>query len=224
MFRLVLWRSCFELFNLLKIAGFRGKPVLYFAFGGNLSPSLMETRRISVLSSLPFLLDDYKLVFDQQGPFEGGGFASVNPTPGSSVLGMIYAIPKIDELRMDYFEATLFLRKYRKVHKDTLEGRVYFYQTRFPKEGLSPTRKYYDGILKAYEAASPLAGGNLEELKRVRVLENEVAVTEGRLLIRDYACLGKYFRPLLAAYDRVCFWIFLKLVFRPSIFGNLVPR
>jgi len=224
MLRVVLWRSYFELLNLLKIFGWRGRPVQYFAFGANLDPAVLELRKITVRSGRPFALNGYKLVFDHQGPFEGGGFASVVDSPGSVAYGKLYEMPYIDELRMDCYEAMPFLRRHRKIRFHSPVGEIYFYQSRSPRPGLVPTRTYFQKILTCYESTPDFPVEFLAEFRETAVLPDEKPVKNLNFVILQPHRYGRVLQPWLERYDRFCFGFFLKLIYRPSLFDKYIPR
>src|SRR5690606_36396078 len=104
MYRLALWRLGCEIVNLVRLVTHGKRTVQYFAFGANLDPQVLKARRISPLSEKPFVLKDHELSFCHPGPFEGMGFASIEPKGGNCVYGKLHELGIVDALRMDFYE------------------------------------------------------------------------------------------------------------------------
>ncbi|MDB5037205.1 MAG: hypothetical protein JWQ35_733 [Bacteriovoracaceae bacterium] len=223
MLRVLIWRLCFEVLSLLKAFGLKGKTSYYFAFGGNLDPSVLERRRISVASREIALLSDHEIKFNHEVPFEGVGFASVESKKGSEVPGMILEISKIDEWRMDYFEGCLIFNRYRKSRTQIGTKRVFYYFSGRPLEGLKPTTDYLKKILAGYRLFLNEDSTIIKKLLTVESVQNMIIKRPPRFLIINYNCLGSRFRSVLEWYDSQCMKLFVFFIFRPSVFQKWLP-
>jgi len=224
MIRLFFWRLTFELLDLLDLMGFKFKNVYYFAYGGNLSTEVLKLRDITVYHEFPYILENYKLVFDQPGPFLGSGFASVRQAKLNNVYGKIYQISLIDKWRLHFFEASLFLAKYKVITQKKGNLSYFFYQTNIPKLGLLPTQQYLTKILSCYKDYGPEADHFVETLKNWPVLINQIPAKNINLIIQNYLFFGKKCEKLVRKYDHLLTTFFLKLIWRPGIFKTFLQK
>jgi hypothetical protein len=119
--------------------------VWYFAYGSNMASSVLVRRRgVRPLSSERARLADHRLVFDLRGiPAVEPGFASIAPSPGDHVHGVLYRLTRADLARVDASEAPAY--KSVDVEVDAaISGRVVAstLRNRRPVSGLKPSRRY----------------------------------------------------------------------------------
>jgi hypothetical protein len=162
------------------------RPVGYFAFGANLDPKVLARRGMRVLGEKELLLRDHVLLFNQAGPFEDFGFASVEAAPGRMVYGKVLTIGRVDAIRMDFYEVLPFIRRHRRVWVEQDGARVFFYQATHPKAGQIPSREYLDKILYSAERSRIIPPALLEELRATPTLEVLIPRRSPHFLIDDY--------------------------------------
>jgi hypothetical protein len=221
MLRIILWRLSFELLSFLKFLGFKGKTGFYFAYGANLDPVVLKKRRIHYKSKEVVLLKGYKLHFNHEIPFEGMASASIEEaSPNESVPGVLYELHKIDEWRMDCFEASWIFGRYLKVRSHLNGKDFYFYRSGRSLAGLKPSRIYLNKILNGYRLLTEVDPAYLKALEETPALDEMIPMKIPRFLVLNYECFGKTLAPLLHAYDRLCMKVFLFFIFRPAIFDR----
>jgi len=80
-------------------------PLLYFAYESDIDPEVMAKRcavfRFRFVAHLP----EHKLVFPLVSESWGGGVASVEPTQGETVWGVIYEVPDAQAKALDKLQA-----------------------------------------------------------------------------------------------------------------------
>ncbi|MCB1197511.1 MAG: gamma-glutamylcyclotransferase [Deltaproteobacteria bacterium] len=158
-FRIIAWKICFIVLETLRpiILRMYPKKIWHFAFGANVSPVTLKTRKMLIFSSHDFLLDDFELCFDRPGPYKGLGFANVYEKQGAKVYGKLYQMYWFDCLRMDFYEGVPFLRRHQRVWKSQENHCFYFYQgsalNNKPKRDPSvrPTAMYIEKIRQGME-------------------------------------------------------------------------
>ena len=166
MLNVIAWRVAFELANFAKFLTTRGEQnVFCFAYGANLSDSVLQRRKIRLVSRRPFVLKNYQLNFKHPSPFAGVGFASVEPSESGKVYGELLEFSKLDALRMDFYELVPILQRYKRIVHQQDGIQFYFYQTGFPAEGLEPTSKYLSFITDYLESRPDVDSLYLNELK-----------------------------------------------------------
>lgn len=230
MFRLLLWRLGAEFWNLIAIIlsfdsfGFFARlnpPTNYFAFGANLDPAVLYRRRMRVLSQEEFLVRDYEMRFTQQGPFQGGGFASLEETPGKVAFGHLLQLTRVDAIRMDFSELVPIFRRHRRV-TITQDGRTFFfYQATNPVEGLIPTDEYKERIMQAAEKSTLIPPDLLAQLQATPVLKTLEPATGLNLIIEDIEAWPPFCHGLLRLYEDWCLAIFRRTV-RWSLLNPLI--
>lgn len=204
MLRILLWRLLFDWKHLQKFLFPCRAAEKYFAFGGNLDPTVLRTRRIEILKEEPYVLKDHAISFNVQGRFQGMGYASVEEQPGSVVYGKIYEISKIDAQRLDYYEASPFLRVYKRASQPLAGKEMFFYQAVNPQPGLKPTQKYLNYIVDAYKSCDHVPNEVIDELSSFPVLTSWDTPKEPHFLIQDYHRFGRVLSGLLKSYDALC--------------------
>lgn len=144
--------------------------VLYFAFGANTCSDVLVRRRgIVPVASEPAELADHRLAFVQRGvPLFEPAFASVLPSPGSRVHGVLHELRARDMARLDRMESGGYARLERPVighRRGAVSAQLYV--TRSPKHGLAPSRRYRDLIVRgAREHGLPASW--IDELHAIR--------------------------------------------------------
>jgi len=118
--------------------------VCYFAFGANMSSSVLRRRGIEILSREPARLPGYRLVFDLAGfPWIEPAFASIERHPEREVHGVLYRLTPDQLARIDSYEG----RAYSFIEVE-VEGassgttRCRTYRSRRATPGLRPSRRY----------------------------------------------------------------------------------
>lgn len=225
MIRFLIWRSFFEALCLLKLIGFRGRDAHYFAYGGNLDPQVMRRRAMLVRKKAVVRLPGYGLRFNHAVPFEGVGMASIEPADGESVPGLLYTLPLIDAWIMSCYEGDFVLHRYRR-ETATIEGvNCFFYVSNRRKEGLVPAQAYLAKVIAGYEGIMADPNDPLWlRLKRQSSISELKPLFPPAFLFTRYDALGSWFKPILVHYDRACVGVFLRFVFRPSIFDRWLQR
>jgi hypothetical protein len=210
MWRLFAWRLELEFWNflafLLQFPLFRrlqhfDRPVGYFAFGANLDPSVLARRGMRVLDEKELLLRDHVLLFNQPGPFEGFGFASVEAAPGRMVYGKVLTISRIDAIRMDFYEVLPYIHRHRRVWAEQDGVRVFFYQATHPQAGQIPSREYLDKILYSAERSRIIPPALLEELRNTPTLDVLIPRRSPHFLIDDYGSAPDWLVAWRKRYD-----------------------
>lgn len=123
---------------------------LYFAYGSNMDLYQMNYRCPSSEVIGKATLNDYKLAF------RGHGFATVLPSPGDAVQGVLWWIASEDERRLDFYEG--YPRHYEKetvtvYAADGTSQEVMVYTMAAPlKDRITPpSPPYLEGILRGCE-------------------------------------------------------------------------
>ena len=222
MLRYIAWRLLFEICNIRRCFGHGSGRVRYFAFGANLSSTVMRERRIEPFSAEYFTLEGHALNFDHPSPWRGCGYASAAPLAGGAVQGVLYTLSERDAARMDFYEVVPVLGRYRRTWVEQGGERLYYYQTMRPTAGLKPTSEYLGYILDGL-ASHP--GVDAPGLKRIAVIETG---RPGEFVV-DYRGELPAYGPhwmyrLHSAYRKLEMRIFLNLVYRLSLTEHLIRR
>lgn len=230
MLRLLIWRLGFEFWNLVAAIisiDFLGlferfnPPVAYFAFGANLDPAVLYRRRMRVLGQEEFLVRDYEMRFTQQGPFKGGGFASLEEAPGKVAYGRLLLLGRVDAIRMDFSELVPIFKRHRRVTM-MQDGRTFFfYQATNPVEGLIPTEEYKGKIMQAAEKSALIPPNLLADLQRTPVLDELTPATGINLFIENISAWPDFLQGLLRRYEGFCL-AFFRHTIRLSLLSWLI--
>jgi len=230
MLRLLFWRLGFEFWNLVAaLLSFDSwglfdrfnPPVTYFAFGANLDPAVLYRRRMNVRSQEEFLVRDYEMRFTQQGPFKGGGFASLEKAPGKVAYGRLLVLGRVDSIRMDYSELVPIFKRHRCVTQ-TQDGRTFFfYQAITSVEGLIPTEEYKGKIMQAAEKSALIPSELLAQLRSTPALTKLEPATGTDLIISNIEDWPNFLHGALRLYERCCFAVFRQTI-RLSLFSWLI--
>ena len=123
---------------------------LYFAYGSNMDLYQMNYRCPSSEVIGKATLNDYKLAF------RGHGFATVLPSPGDAVQGVLWRIASEDERRLDFYED--YPRHYEKetvtvyaADGTSQEVMVYIMAAPLKDRITPPSPPYLEGILRGCE-------------------------------------------------------------------------
>ena len=219
MLKIFLWRSIYNYFCFLKLIGFRGAKVHYFAFGANLDPTVLKGRNIIPYSRTQFVLKNFAIRFNHEIPFKDAAMASIEPSSQENITGVIYEIDKIDERRLDCMESHIIFNRYgKKYGKDEVGNSFFFYSSNCPKDGLSPTAAYLKKILNGYELIDPKPTQFIEKLSRIKTIDGFHPKDPPNFLVKNYNQFGMRLRSTLIWYDKKCVSVFASLIFKPSLF------
>jgi len=203
--RIILWKAGFEWAHLKRILWPRnGRKIYYFAFGANLSPDVLEQRRISVYEAFDYVLDDASLQFSQAGFYKQHGYASADAVDGEVVYGRMYQILERDAVRMDYFEGVPFLAVHEKVFGKVNGSDFYYYRAINALEGLKPTQEYLDYLTTAYSEMEEVPQNYIEAMAATEVLEHFVVQDQTGDFVRDINRWPVLVHPVLVYYEGFC--------------------
>lgn len=225
MLRILLWKLGFEWSNLMRLLFPQDeRRIYYFAFGANLSPDIMQQRRIDVFEAFDYVLDDVELRFSQSGFYKGHGYASADPAPGEKVYGRMYLIRQRDAKRMDYYEGVPFIGSHEKrVHTDDNGLRYYYYRATTFSDNLKPTQEYLDYITVAYRAMDGVPEDYVAAMENTPVLETFEMQTLTGKFVRDLERWPALLHPLLIKYEGICRSI-VKLLWNASLLVWLIKK
>lgn len=205
MLRILLWKLGIEWAHLRRaLRPGRERRIYYFAYGANLCEDVLRERRIQVLEVFDYTLEEAALCFSQPGFYQGHGYASADPEPGSVVYGKMYRILETDARRMDYFEGVPFLGAHEKVFGEVRGQPFFYYRTTLIEPDLKPTREYLDYIVDAYREMPAVPPEVIARLQACEVLEELAPVDRTGFFVRDAARWPRGFGGLLIAYERLC--------------------
>lgn len=205
MLRIILWKAGFEWAHLKRILWpCHGRKIYYFAFGANLSPDILELRRINVYEAFDYVLDDASLQFSQAGFYKQHGYASADAVDGEVVYGRMYLILERDAVRMDYFEGVPYLNVHEKVSGTVNGSEFYYYRAINTLEGLKPTQEYLDYLVTAYREMEEVPQTYIETMAATEVLEHFVVQDQTGDFVRDINRWPAFLHPLLVCYEGSC--------------------
>ena len=208
MLRIILWKIGFEWAHLRRILWpASARKVYYFAFGANLSPQVLEQRRIRIFESFDYALADAGLRFSQAGFYREHGYASADAAPGERVYGKMYRILERDALRMDYFEGVPWLEAHEKLFHSDQGVDFFFYRALNPETGLKPTREYLDYLVDAYREMEIVPQAYLEAMAETEVLEEFRPQDKTGDFVRNIEAWPTPLHPVLVAYEGFCLWL-----------------
>ena len=122
---------------------------LYFAYGSNINLEHMAYRCPDATVVGPVAVENYELLFRR------GGFATIAPSEGGKVHGLLWSITPDCERSLDRYEGYPRFYDKRMVTVRDGEGRslsvmAYIMDERF-REPMLPSATYYNGILEGYQ-------------------------------------------------------------------------
>ena len=121
------------------------KTKLYFAYGMNTNKEEMAYRCPGAVALGKAVLPGYR--------FEFKSFATIVPSPGEQVEGVLWTITESDELALDILEG--YPEFYDKRHVKVQQGIDYIAMTYImnPREkGYAPSSGYYSMVSEGYQA------------------------------------------------------------------------
>jgi hypothetical protein len=203
--RIILWKAGFEWAHLKRFLWpCHDRKIYYFAFGANLSPDILELRRIGVHEAFDYVLDNASLQFSQAGFYKQHGYASADAVDGDVVYGRMYLILERDAVRMDYFEGVPFLNVHEKVFGTVKGSDFYYYRAINALEGLKPTREYLDYLVTAYREMEEVPQTYIETMVATEVLEHFVVQDQTGDFVRDINRWPTFLHPVLVYYEGFC--------------------
>lgn len=222
MLRFLAWRLLFEICNLRRALGHGSGRVGYFAFGANLSEGVMRERRIEPFAARYFTLEQHALDFDHPSPWQGCGYASAAPDSDAVVYGVLYTLSERDAARMDFYEATTVLGRYRRCWVEQGGERFYFYRSNRPTPGLRPTAQYLGYIVDGLASHPGVEAADLERIAATETGQPGAFVATYRGNIEPHAPAWLY--RLRIAYRKLETRAFLGIVYRYSLTEHLIRR
>jgi hypothetical protein len=203
--RIILWKIGFEWAHLMRVLRpWPDRKIYYFAFGANLSPEVLEQRRIRIYESFDHVLDGASLQFSQAGFYKDHGYASADEADGEVAYGKMYLILERDAVRMDYFEGVPFLDVHAKVFRKVNNSDYYYYRAINPLNGLKPTQEYLDYLVTAYREMPVVPQPYIETMAVTEVLEDFVVQDQTGDFVRDINRWPTFLHPLLVCYEGSC--------------------
>jgi len=123
---------------------------LYFAYGSNINLGQMAFRCPEATPVCPVVLDNYRLVF--RG---GSGVATILPTVGEKVYGLLWKLTPACEKSLDQYEGypRLYIKEQVTVRgKDGKQYPVmaYVMAKEFSRDPAEPSQHYFSGIAQGY--------------------------------------------------------------------------
>lgn len=119
---------------------------LYFGYGANLSPDRFSKYHMNYEYLGHACLKDHKLVFTMPCEYAGKGYASVEPSKGDEVWGVVFRMDKHSIRMLDILEWLPFGAYRRKIAKvidnrgQTIDAHIYIAAT--PQPNLKPSDQY----------------------------------------------------------------------------------
>lgn len=165
---------------------------MYFAYGSNINLTQMAFRCPDAEVVGPVLLTDYKLAFRS-----GSGVATIIPTQGQQVHGLLWKLTQACEKSLDQYEGyPRFYYKDSVTVTDSLGNRhtvmAYIMAREFEREPSLPSSSYYMGIAEGYRQN----GMPLQPLKRaLEDCRKEVAAFEQAEKNRQFRFDWHDFKP-----------------------------
>lgn len=215
MLRYIIWRFSFEICNIRRLFGHGQERLQYLAFGANLSPAIMNERRIRPFAMKPFTLRNHGLRFDHPAPWTGCAYASAEPAAGEAVHGLLYTLSARDAARMDFYEAVPVINRYRRTWVEQDGEHLYFYQTNRSTANLSPTEQYLEYIVEGLESHPNASEEYRQAMAATATAEPGKFVSS--YLWRQPEDRSGWRRGLIGVYQRVVLFIFLKFLYRFSL-------
>ena len=117
---------------------------LYFAYGMNTNVEQMSVRCPTAVPMGKAILPDYRLEFKS--------YATIVPSPGDTVEGVLWTITPADEVSLDLLEG--YPEFYSKKHVTVRQGIDYIAMTyiMMPREhGHAPSEGYYSMVSEGYQ-------------------------------------------------------------------------
>ena len=129
---------------------------LYFAYGSNINLDQMAYRCPAAQVVEPVVLEDYQLLF--RGNVRGNGVATIQPSKGRKVYGLLWRITSECERSLDSYEGVPHLYEKQFVTVQDRSGQKFtvmaYVMTGLYREPAVPSKYYYNGILEGYQQNS----------------------------------------------------------------------
>jgi hypothetical protein len=203
--RIILWKTGFELAQLKRILWPQSeRKIYYFAFGANLSPEILELRRIKIYEAFDYVLDNASLRFSLAGFYKDHGYASPDVAAGEVVYGKMYLILERDAIRMDYFEGVPFLRVHEKVFGKVNGADFYYYRAMTALDGLKPTQECLDYLVTAYCEMPDVPQAYIDSMSTTEVLDYFEPQDQTGDFVREIDRWPAFLHPLLIYYEGCC--------------------
>ena len=203
--RIIFWKLGFEWSIFLRlIRPCSDKRIYYFAFGANLSPEILNLRRISFYETFDYVLENASLNFSQRGFYKDHGYASADATMGDRVYGKMYLIRESDAKRMDYFEGAPFLKVHDKIFQQYQGSQFYFYRAVTPSNNLKPTQEYLDYLTTAYRGMDCVPNQYIVSMAATEVLKKLEPQNQTGVYVRNLNHWPSVLHPLLINYENNC--------------------
>ena len=125
---------------------------LYFAYGSNINLDQMAHRCPAAEVVGPVILENYRMLF--RGNRRGRGVATIAPSKGQKVHGLLWKITPECERSLDVYEGWPSLYEKRSVEvrdRTGQEATVMVYVMDVFREPAEPSVCYYSGILEGYQ-------------------------------------------------------------------------
>jgi hypothetical protein len=203
--RIFLWKTGFELAQLKRILWPQpDRKIYYFAFGANLSQSVLDQRRIRVYEAFDFVLEDAVLRFSLAGFYKDHGYASADAAVGEVVYGRMYLLLERDAIRMDYYEGVPFLNVHEKLFRTFNGSRFFYYRAIKAENGLKPTQEYLDYLLTSYRESGDVPLAYIDSMATTEVLEHFQPQGKTGDYVKDINRWPASLHPLLIFYEGFC--------------------
>jgi cation transport regulator ChaC len=141
----------------------------YFAYGSNMDPTQMASRCPGAVSIGSARLGDYELAFVWDSPGWGGGVATVIPSSGGEVWGVVWDLTDEHIETLDEYEGVA-VGAYVQDHLDVDTGsdvvNALIYLATDTREK-APSRRYIDALVSGARAFS-LPTDYVEQLRALR--------------------------------------------------------
>jgi gamma-glutamylcyclotransferase len=140
--------------------------VWFFAYGSNMSSSLIRSRAREVVEEQVGKLENYEIVFNKKAR-GGSATANIHPASGKTVYGVLYKIHETALRALDRFEGAP--QHYRRIELNVTDSQgnrvpAQTYIATKVEKGLRPASYYLQSILQAADEHH-LPAEYVEELK-----------------------------------------------------------
>jgi gamma-glutamylcyclotransferase (GGCT)/AIG2-like uncharacterized protein YtfP len=142
---------------------------LYFAYGSNMDPNQMASRCPGAVSIGSARLAGYELAFVWDSPGWGGGVATVIPSSGREVWGVLWDLTAGHIEALDRYEGVAihaYVREHLNVETDDGVVNALIYLATDTREK-PPSRRYVDALIRGAKAHG-LPADYVEQLRALR--------------------------------------------------------
>ncbi len=141
----------------------------YFAYGSNMDPKQMASRCPGAMAVGRARLADYELAFVWDSPGWGGGVATVVPSSGREVWGVLWDLTDEHAEALDRYEGVAigaYVREHLDVEADEGLVNALIYLATDTREKL-PSGRYVDALVRGAKAHG-LPADYVEQLRAMR--------------------------------------------------------